>query len=164
MMKFFIAGIMQGSRTEASLYEQEYREKIKTALRGAFPNSEIFDPWAGNENSLSFTPETGKSIFMTHNKICGSDIDVLVAYLPEASMGTAIEIWEAWKNGAVILIISPLTVNWVVKFLNDAIYPNLETFIRALESGEIRNLVVNCKPRAQKRNCDDFIVASVDKN
>ena len=158
-MKFFIAGIIQGSKTEASIHRQNYRDEIKTALSEAFPDSDIYDPLAGNESSLSYTPEVGKSVFMTHNKLCGTDIDVLVAYLPEASMGTAIEIWEAWKNGAAVLTITPLTINWVVKFLSSAVYPNLDAFFEALASGEIRNLVENCKPRAAKRSCDDFIIS-----
>ena len=159
-MKFFIAGIIQGSKTEASIHRQNYRDEIKTALNAAFPDSDIYDPLSGNENSLSYTPEVGKSVFMTHNKLCGTDVDVLVAYVPEASMGTAVEIWEAWKNGAVVLTITPLTLNWVVKFLSDAVYPNLDAFFNALESGEIKNLVENRKPRATKRRCDDFIVSS----
>ncbi len=159
-MRFFIAGIIQGSKIEFSIHRQNYRDEIKTALSKAFPDSEIYDPLAGNESSLSYTPEVGKSVFMTHNKLCGTEVDVLIAYLPEASMGTAIEIWEAWKNGAVVLTITPLAINWVVKFLSDAIYPNLDAFLEALASGRIRNLVENYRPRATKRSCDDFIISS----
>lgn len=162
-MKFFIAGIMQGSKTEAVLHQQNYREELKIALKRAFPTSDVYDPLEQNQKSLFYTPEVGKSVFMTHNKMCGTEIDALVAFIPEASMGTAIEIWEAWKNGAVILTITPLSLNWVVKFLSDAVYPNMEAFLKALDSGEIAQIIEKSIPRATKRSCDDFINLKSDK-
>lgn len=161
-LKFFIAGIMQGSKTEEALHCQSYRDELKIALHKEFPDSDIFDPRTGNEQSLFYELSIGKSVFMKHNRMCGTEIDVLVAYIPEASMGTAIEIWEAWKNGAVILIITPLVSNWVVKFLNDAVYPDVSTFLKALEAGEIKKLIIKSNPRDAKRNLEDFIVTVPD--
>ncbi|MCF0234768.1 MAG: hypothetical protein HUK22_07315 [Thermoguttaceae bacterium] len=140
-MKFFIAGIMQGSIVEASLHSQNYREDIRAKLAEAFPDAEIYDPLAANQNSLFYTFDFGKNVFLNHNVMCGSEIDVLIAYLPEASMGTAVEIWEAWKNGAIIIVISPLAENWVVKFLSSAIYPDLPTFFAAVKSRELADVV-----------------------
>ena len=120
-MKFFIAGIMQGSKTDVSLHG-----------------------------------ETGRRVFLTHNQMCGSEIDVLVAFVPEASMGTAIEIWEAWKNGALVLTISPMATNWAVKFLSDAVYPDLDSFQAALDSGEIARFIAEATPRSVKRSLDHF--------
>jgi len=152
---------MQGSKTEASLYSQNYRQELQSALLQAFPDSDVYDPLACNENSLQFTHEVGKAVFMNHNKMCGTDVDAVVAYVPEASMGAAIEMWEAWKNGAVILTISPMKINWVVKFLSDAIYPDIDSFLAALRCGQVRNLLESRMPRAKKRSCDDFIDAAV---
>lgn len=73
---------------------------------------------------------------------CGNEVDVLIAFVPEASMGTAIEMWEAYKNAAVVLTISPLAVNWAVRFLSDMIYRDLPEFFAALESGEINDITV----------------------
>ncbi|MDO4586464.1 MAG: hypothetical protein Q4C95_04115 [Planctomycetia bacterium] len=136
-MRVFIAGIMQGSRKEKSLHSQNYRQEISEIFLKAFPEAEIYDPYAKNQNSLNYGDETGKETFLRHNKMCSTGIDVLIAYVPEASMGTAIEIWEAWKNGATILTISPLTKNWVVRYLSEAIYPDIETFADSLKDWKI---------------------------
>lgn len=157
-MKFFIAGIMQGSKTETSLHEQSYRVVLKDAIQETFPDSTVYDPLERNRDSLNYLPTTGRRVFMTHNKMCGSDVDALVAYLPEASMGTAIEMWEAWKNGAAILTISPMDANWVVKFLSDAVYPDLERFLEALRVGDVGSVIKKTNPRSRKRTPDDFTV------
>jgi hypothetical protein len=68
-------------------------------------------------------------------------VDVLIAFVPEASMGTAIEMWEAYQGGAVVLTISPLVVNWAVCFLSHAIYPDLAAFLEALKCGKIAEII-----------------------
>lgn len=155
-MKFFIAGIMQGSKTDVSLHGQNYRDALKESLQKAFPDSVVYDPFERNKDSLYYAPETGRRVFLTHNQMCGSEIDVLVAFVPEASMGTAIEIWEAWKNGALVLTISPMATNWAVKFLSDAVYPDLDSFQAALDSGEIARFIAEATPRSVKRSLDHF--------
>ena len=45
-------------------------------------------------------------MFFRHNRMC-REIDVLLAFVPEASMGTAIEMWEAYQHGAAVITISP---------------------------------------------------------
>jgi hypothetical protein len=84
---------------------------------------------------------TGRKTFLTHCRMCREEVDVLVAFLPEASMGTAIEIWEAHHGGAVIVTISPMKHNWAVKFLSDVIYPDLVTFLEALRQGELEEFI-----------------------
>ena len=140
-MKFFIAGVMQGSNIGLELHGQNYRDEIKDALRRAFPDADVYDPFERNQNSLLYDDETGRRVFLEHNRMCGTEVDVLVAFAPVASMGTAIEIWEAWKNDALVIAISPMTENWAIKFLCDPIYPDLDAFKTALESGEIQKLV-----------------------
>ncbi|MDO5552392.1 MAG: hypothetical protein Q4G68_01400 [Planctomycetia bacterium] len=133
-MKIFIAGIMQGSLVEKSIHRQDYREELKKLLADRFPGAEIYDPYEKNKNSLYYGVETGRETFMRHNNMCGQEIDLLVAFVPEASMGTAIEMWEAYKNGATVITISEMTRNWAVKFLSHAIYPNLESFSEAIKT------------------------------
>lgn len=139
-LRFFIAGIMQGSRVEKALHGQGYREQIASILRAAFPGASIYDPHAGREDSPDYPQETGRETFLRHNRQCGEAVDFLVAYLPEASMGTGIEMWEAWKNGATVVSISPMTRNWAVKFLSHAVYPDLAAFERAALDGELNRL------------------------
>ena len=154
-MKFFIAGIMQGSKVAASLHAQNYRDELVRAIQKRFPDAEIYDPLEKNQNSLTYDFKNGRDVFLNHNRMCGEEIDVLVAYAPEASMGTAIEMWEAWKNDARVLTISPMTANWVVKFLSDAQFDDLDAFYKALESGAVSKLLQERPPRRRKRSYEN---------
>jgi hypothetical protein len=134
-MRFFLAGIMQGSHAAAQCHSQDYREHITRLIERHFPAAEVYDPHAKHSDSLDYSHETGRDVFFGHNRMC-RDVDVLVAFVPEASMGTAIEMWEAYQHGTAIVTISPLRHNWAVKFLSHALYPDLDSFEAALKSGE----------------------------
>lgn len=135
-MRFFLAGIMQGSHLGAVLHDQHYRPRLKQRLAEQFPNAEIYDPLADHQQSLNYDDEQGRSVFMHHNRMCG-EIDVLVAFVPQASMGTAIEMWEAHRHGRCVIAISPLEHNWAIRFLSHAVYPDEESFEAALASGAL---------------------------
>ncbi|MGD9128597.1 MAG: hypothetical protein PVH19_14565 [Planctomycetia bacterium] len=139
-MKFFLAGIMQGSLAEPELHDQDYRPRIKKMLQDQFPDAEIYDPLANHSDSINYDDTVGRMVFFNHNHMC-RDVDVLIAFVPEASMGTAIEMWEANQYGATVITISPMAVNWAVKFLSHALYPHMEAFEWALESGAVRKLI-----------------------
>lgn len=141
-MRFFIAGIMQGSFAEALLHDQDYRAHIVHLLKARFPQADIYDPRANHAESLGYDDATGRAVFFKHNAMCG-EIDVLLAFAPEASMGTAIEMWEAYQHGAAVITISPLKHNWAIKFLSHAVYENLPTFEAALENGEVAGVIEN---------------------
>jgi len=138
--KVFLAGVMQGSMIDKGLVPQDYRGELKRLLRQHLPEADVYDPLADHKNSLEYDRRTGREVFFFHNEMCRT-VDLLIAYLPQASMGTAIEMWEAYRHGAVVLSISPMRHNWVVKFLSHRIYPDLDAFKVALESGEIRQLL-----------------------
>jgi len=135
-MRFFLAGIMQGSHAEAVLHDQDYRRQIKQLIEAQIPGAEIYDPRADHSNSLSYDETTGRHVFFRHNQMC-RQIDVLLAFVPEASMGTAIEMWEAHQHGAVVITISPLRHNWAVKYLSHALYADVAEFAAALTNGEV---------------------------
>jgi hypothetical protein len=139
-MRIFIAGIMQGSHAKAAIHSQDYRARIDSLLRIAFPAAEIYDPRANHKKSLGYKEATGREVFFGHNLMC-REVDVLLAYLPEASMGTAIEMWEAYQHGAAVVSISPLKHNWAVKFLSHVLYEDLEQFEAAVEDGTLREQV-----------------------
>jgi hypothetical protein len=139
-MRFFLAGIMQGSHAESRMHDQDYREHFAKLIEAHFPDAEIYDPRAKHSKSLGYSDGTGRSVFMHHNLMC-REVDVLLAFVPEASMGTAIEMWEAHQHGATVITISPLKHNWAVKFLSHALYADLPAFEAALESGEIARLI-----------------------
>ena len=135
-MRIFLAGIMQGSHTESRLHDQDYRQRITRLLEAHFPQAEIYDPRAKHSKSLGYDDGTGRSVFFHHNLMC-RQVDVLLAFVPEASMGTAIEMWEAHQHGAAVITISPLRHNWAVKFLSHALYADVQAFEAALQSGEV---------------------------
>lgn len=139
-MKIFLAGIMQGSRGEGPLHDQDYRPRLKDLLESCMPGAEVYCPWQTHPSSLGYTSAKGRDVFLHHNRMA-AECDLLVAYLPEASMGTAIEMWEAHRAGRVVLVISSLEKNWVVKYLSDRVYPTLEAFEQAVRGGEIAKLI-----------------------
>jgi nucleoside 2-deoxyribosyltransferase len=135
-MRFFLAGIMQGSHLAATLHHQGYRQHIKQLLATHFPGAEIYDPLADHADSLSYDDEQGRNVFFHHCALC-RETDVVVAFVPEASMGTAIEMWEAYRHGRAVIAVSPMSHNWAVKFLSHAVYADLEGLEGALASGEL---------------------------
>ena len=52
-------------------------------------------------------------------------------------MGTAIEMWEAWRANRVVIAISPLTLNWTIKYCSHLVYADLESFQADLASGAL---------------------------
>jgi hypothetical protein len=133
-MRFFLAGIMQGSHLGPVIHNQDYRERINRLLATHFPQAEIYDPLADHGNSLAYDDRQGRDVFFRHNQLSG-EVDVLLAFVPEASMGTAIEMWQAYRNGRAVITISPLVLNWTVRFLSHEVYSTVEDFASAVTSG-----------------------------
>ena len=106
------------------VHDQDYRTRIKRLVKAHFPQADLYDPRADHAKSLGYDEATGREVFFRHNLMC-REIDVLLAFVPEASMGTAIEMWEAYQHGAAVITISPLKHNWAVKFLSHAVYADL---------------------------------------
>jgi hypothetical protein len=146
-MRFFLAGIMQGSHLGAVLHHQGYRGRIEELLKAHFPQADIYDPLADHANSLDYDDQTGREVFFHHNRMC-REVDVVLAFVPEASMGTAIEMWEAHQHGRTVLTISPLTHNWAVKYLSHAVYADFDQFEAALASGAVAPLLGKNKQSA----------------
>ena len=146
-MRFFLAGIMQGSHKTALLHPQGYRARIAELLRAHFPQAEIYDPLADHTDSLGYDDQRGREVFHHHIDLC-REFDVVLAFVPEASMGTAIEMWEAFQHGRTVITISPLTHNWAVKFLSHAIYSDVESFEAALADGSLTRRIAEVQAAA----------------
>ena len=146
-MRFFLAGIMQGSHVQAVLHDQDYRGRIGRLIGDHFPGAEMYDPRADHAGSIAYDEATGRGVFFRHNRMC-REVDVLLAFLPEASMGTAIEMWEAYRHGTAVITISPMVHNWAVRFLSHAVYADLEEFQAALADGRVARTIqeVRAKP------------------
>lgn len=133
-MRLFLAGIMQGSHLALTLHNQDYRAQIKALLAKHLPQAEVYDPLADHTDSVNYDEARGREVFLGHNRLC-REVDVLLAVVPQASMGTAIEMWEAHQAGRIVVTISPLAHNWVVKFLSHVLYEDVAEFEAALSSG-----------------------------
>ena len=134
---FFLAGIIQGSKKGKILHSQEYRHKIRPILKRYFPKAEIIDPVDVHPDSAEYDYKTGESVFYKSIKQA-TQCDCLIAYLPEASMGTAIEMWECHKKKIPVWTITPLKNNWSIKFLSSEIFESLEEFELFLRNKGLR--------------------------
>lgn len=139
-MRVFLAGIMQGSHVAALVHDQTYRETLRDLVQSHWPEAEVYDPFANHGNSIAYDRRRAGEVFMGHIEMC-REFDLLVAYVPEASMGTAIEMWEAHQHGRTVVTITPLVHNWVVQLTSLAIYRDTEAFEAALTGGEIDHLL-----------------------
>jgi hypothetical protein len=139
-MKVFIAGIMQGSCLGRDLHPQDYRSRIMAVVRDVYPQAEIVDPWALHPGSVDYPPEKARATLLEMTRAAGES-DVVVAYLPQASMGTALEMYEAHRRGRIVISISPLGENWVVQYLSNRVLPDLDVFEAWVRAGELARLV-----------------------
>ena len=139
-MRIFLAGIMQGSHVAALVHDQIYRQTLRDLVQAHWPEAEVYDPFANHGNSIAYGPERAAAVFLEHIGMC-QQFDLLVAYVPEASMGTAIEMWEAHRHARKVVTITPLIHNWVVQLTSDAVYRDVDEFSHALRTGAVDRLV-----------------------
>ncbi len=139
MLRFFVAGIMQGSRQDPNICSQDYRAAIRDIVLQKYPQAEIVCPMELYPDSPDYGAEEGRRTFLDLADRA-KEADYLIAYLPEASMGTAIEMWQAYGEGIPILSISPMAQNWVIKFLSHQIFATLEEFAAFIASGALDKL------------------------
>ncbi len=139
-MRIFLAGIMQGSHLAAAMHEQDYRPRLRQLLARHWPAAEVYDPLADHADSLDYTPHRARDVFLKHNRMC-REVDVLFAFVPEASMGTAIEMWEAAQAGRIVVTISPLELNWAIRFCSDLVYADFAGLELDLASGSLQRRI-----------------------
>jgi hypothetical protein len=130
----FIGGIMQGSIREMAVHAQDYRDAIADIVRRYHPGVAIIDPRALHPDSVRYEREQAVSTFLAMLDKAAS-ADVLIAYLPEASLGTALEIWRAYRAGKPVLAISPMANNWMLWATATHILPDLDAFERYVAEG-----------------------------
>ena len=133
-MKVFIGGIMQGSRQDRYIDDQDYRRVIAGILSARDPEIEIVDPNELHPDGVDYDDDTAKATLLQLFGLA-NQADLVVAYAPQASMGTAIEMWQGFQSGAPVITISPMEANWVVKHLSSAVLPDLDAFRAWIQSG-----------------------------
>jgi hypothetical protein len=124
-MKIFLAGIMQGSFSGPGYHSQGYRQQLTELLHRNLSQVEIIDPWAMFPNSDTYSNDQARRTFF---QVCDlvNQADLLIAYLPEASIGTGVEMWEAYRQGVPIITISPMEQNWAIQFLSWQVCQSME--------------------------------------
>ncbi|MGB9668429.1 MAG: hypothetical protein ACPLSJ_04690 [Thermosulfidibacteraceae bacterium] len=130
----FIAGIIQGSKRDSALYDQSYRERLKNIFIKYFPNYHIYCPVSNHPNCANYSDEEALKTFLYHLNLVRHS-KLLVAYIPEASMGTAIEMWEAYNHNVPVWSITPMKKNWVVRITSKKIFSSIEELEEYLSEG-----------------------------
>ena len=131
--RIFIAGVIQGSCRGKDIHSQDYRSRLKKMLQGAFPDHEIYCPVENHPNSVEYPMEEVLSTFKYHIDLV-KESALVVAYLPTASMGTAVEMWEAYKAGVDVWAITPMKENWVVRITATKVFESIDELRLYLES------------------------------
>jgi nucleoside 2-deoxyribosyltransferase len=131
--KIFLAGVIQGSHRDKTIHEQDYRRRLKAIIERYRTEAVIYDPFDGHENSVDYDDEKGKRIFNgSLDRI--DDCDLVIAYLPVASLGTAIEIWESFKKKIPVWTITGMKDNWVVRFCSERVFEDMDALEEYLRS------------------------------
>jgi hypothetical protein len=138
-MKVFLAGIIQGSLAEPQIHRQDWRDAFKRVLGERLPQAEVYCHYTAHPASIKYEMPTIRSTLAEGNRRA-ADCDLLLAYVPEASMGTAIEMYEAARAGAVVLTVSPLKVNWVIRAYSDRVFETVRELDDFLASAEFVSL------------------------
>jgi hypothetical protein len=134
-MRVFIAGVMQASNTGKDLLDQGYRSTIAAAIHSRWPDVEIVDPLLLHPNSPEYDDAGARRTLFAMAELAAQS-DLVITYLPVASMGTALEMYRAEQAGVPVITISPMVTNWVVRVLSNRIYPDLDAFFAALAGAE----------------------------
>lgn len=139
-MRVFIGGVMQGSKRGKDINDQSYRQAITRIVKTWHPEAEIVDPQALFPNSVAFDDARARQVLFDMIEEAGR-ADIVVAYLPEASMGTALEMVRAHDIGTPVISISPMYQNWVIRTLSQHIFPSLEAFGDWVKAGGLDKTV-----------------------
>ena len=140
MTKIYIAGVMQGSTKGQGIQEQSYRQLIRDVIKTYHPNVEFVDPYSLFPDSVKFDDKRSKQVLFEMAAEAGSS-DIVIAYLPEASMGTSLEMIRAYDNGKTIISISPMEKNWLIRAVSTKIFPSLDDFYAWVHKTHLSELI-----------------------
>lgn len=143
----FLAGVIQASQGGRNIESQDYRKELKRIFAEKAPELLVYCPFEHHSDSVEYDDDQGRRVFLDHLECCRK-AQLLIAYLPEASLGTSIEIWESYNAGVPILAISPMNHNWVLRFFTDMILPDLDAFEKWLTPDTLNSFL---ESEAQKK-------------
>jgi hypothetical protein len=128
-MRVFLAGVMQASIPGKGIVDQSYRNAIGEALLAKWPDLDVVDPLVLHPNSVEYDDEAARTTLFALVTLA-TTCDLVVAYVPQASMGTALEMNAAYQVGIPVIAISPLRENWVIRAVSSRVFPDLDAFLR----------------------------------
>jgi hypothetical protein len=131
----FIAGVMQASSLGKGIVDQYYRSEIRAVLMARWPELEVVDPFELHPSSVEYEDDEAKTTLFHMIELARSS-DLVVAYAPVASMGTALEMYAAYLQNVPVLTISPMVDNWVVRALSRRVFPDLASFAESVAVAE----------------------------
>ena len=100
---FFLAGIIQGSIRHEAVHCQDYRRALRDIIeRRRARTARVYCPVENHPESLGYDDAKASRVFFDHIE-WSRRVDCLVAYLPEASMGTAVEMYAAREAGRAVV-------------------------------------------------------------
>lgn len=134
--RLFIGGIMQGSSREMAMCSQDYRTEIAGIIRQCHPDIEIVDPFQLHPDSVTYERKQAVETFLAMLDRA-AQADILVAYLPQASLGTAVEIWQACRAGKPTIVISPMSNNWMLWATATHLVPDIPAFAQFIAEGRL---------------------------
>jgi hypothetical protein len=94
-----------------------------------------------NQTGLKDLGSTEIGIPLSVNKIA-CEADLLIAYLPLPSMGTAMEMWQAYQHNTYIIAITPYVHHWAIRFTSNDILPDLQSLFGWMENGRFLQEIV----------------------
>jgi hypothetical protein len=132
-MRVFLAGVMQASLPGKGIVDQSYRNAIGEALLAKWPELDVVDPLVLHPNSVEYDDEAARETLFALVTLASS-CDLVIAYVPQASMGTALEMNAAYEKGVPVIAVSPLRENWVIRAVSTRIFPDLAAFMAYLHA------------------------------
>jgi hypothetical protein len=139
-MKIYISGVMQGSKKGQGIQGQGYRQVISDAIKIRHQNAEIYDPFSLFPDSVEYDDQRSRQVLFEMADAAAS-ADIVIAYLPEASMGSALEMIRAYDNGKAIISISTMEKNWFIGAVSAKIFLSLEDFCIWIHQTNLAELI-----------------------
>ena len=138
----FLSGVIQGSNADDTLHAQDYRQALRDVISAAHPEAEVVCPVELNPESVAYDCQAARRAFMGELDLA-AETDVLVAYAPVATMGTAVEMYRAYAAGRLVFTISPMATNWAIRFLSTRVFKDLAEFEVFVRNGGLGRTVAS---------------------
>jgi len=150
--RYFLSGVMGGSGAGTSselglrMESQDYRSQIRSAILGADPNAVIIDPlqlgaeraaeWFTQDDPSPWQDDAHVRQMLSEVVAAAAASDVVISYLPSASMGSALELQAAHSAGKMVLAIAPnnMRSNWVVRSCSSMIFDSISEVASFLQA------------------------------